>query len=146
MARTQVVPTACHSEGLADILERVLDKGVVIAGDIKIKLCDIELLTIQIRLLIASVDKAREMGLSWWWQSPQQQLPPQAVPPQSLPEAAPSIAHLRAQPAAADGLLTERRAQPVEHIFAQLSQSPTRPRGPSNGQSIQKPAWPPVAR
>ncbi len=74
---TQVIPTACHSEGLADILERVLDKGVVIAGDIKIKLCDIELLTIQIRLLIASVDKAREMGMTWWWQSPQQQQPPQ---------------------------------------------------------------------
>ncbi len=70
MAHTQVIPTACHSEGLADILERVLDKGVVIAGDIKIKLCDIELLTIQIRLLIASVDKAREMGMTWWWQSP----------------------------------------------------------------------------
>ena len=53
MAHTQMLPTACHSEGLADILERVLDKGVVIAGDIRIKLCDIELLSIQIRLLIA---------------------------------------------------------------------------------------------
>ena len=80
MAHAQLLPTACHSEGLADILERVLDKGVVIAGDIKIKLCDIELLSIQIRLLIASVDKAREMGLSWWWQ-PAQQGPP---PPHSL--------------------------------------------------------------
>ena len=55
---------------LADILERVLDKGVVIAGDIKIKLVDIELLTIQIRLLIASVDKAKEMGLDWWSTNP----------------------------------------------------------------------------
>jgi hypothetical protein len=54
------------SATLADILERVLDKGVVIAGDIKIKLVDIELLTIQIRLLICSVDKAREMGMDWW--------------------------------------------------------------------------------
>jgi hypothetical protein len=147
MARTQVVATACHSEGLADILERVLDKGVVIAGDIKIKICDIELLTIQIRLLIASVDKAREMGLSWWWQSPQQQLPPQPLPPQPVAEmAATNVPHLRSQAPATDGLLTERRAQPVEHIFAQLSQSPTRQRGPSNGQNIQKPAWPPVAR
>ena len=59
MAQTQTITTACRSEGLADILERVLDKGVVIAGDIKIKLCDIELLSIQIRLLVASVDKAR---------------------------------------------------------------------------------------
>ncbi len=48
------------------MLERVLDKGIVIAGDIKIKLVDIELLTIQIRLMIASVDKAKEMGMDWW--------------------------------------------------------------------------------
>ena len=52
------------------MLERILDKGLVIAGDIKIKLVDIELLTIQIRLLIASVDKAREMGLDWWMLNP----------------------------------------------------------------------------
>ncbi|HKG66484.1 MAG TPA: gas vesicle protein [Solirubrobacteraceae bacterium] len=51
---------------LADILERVLDKGIVIAGDIQINLLDIELLTIKLRLLVASVDKAREMGINWW--------------------------------------------------------------------------------
>ena len=51
---------------LADVLERVLDKGVVIAGDIQVNLLDIELLTIRIRLLVASVDKAREMGIDWW--------------------------------------------------------------------------------
>ncbi|MFT5560500.1 MAG: hypothetical protein ACI9Z9_000375 [Litorivivens sp.] len=55
-----------HSATLADILERILDKGVVIAGDIKIKLVDIELLTIEIRLLICSVEKAKEMGIDWW--------------------------------------------------------------------------------
>lgn len=55
---------------LADLLERVLDKGVVIAGDIRINLLDIELLTIKIRLLIASVDKAREMGIDWWEHDP----------------------------------------------------------------------------
>lgn len=55
-----------QATGLADILERVLDKGVVIAGDIQIKLADVELLTIKIRLLIASVDKAKEMGINWW--------------------------------------------------------------------------------
>jgi hypothetical protein len=55
---------------LADILERVLDKGVVIAGDIKIQLADIELLNIKIRLLVASVDKALEMGINWWQQDP----------------------------------------------------------------------------
>ena len=68
MARTEVIAHATHSESLADILERVLDKGLVIAGDIKIKLCDVELLSIQIRLLICSVDKAKEMGMTWWWQ------------------------------------------------------------------------------
>jgi hypothetical protein len=52
--------------GLAEVLELVLDKGVVIAGDIQIKLLDIEVLTIKLRLLIASVDKAREMGINWW--------------------------------------------------------------------------------
>jgi hypothetical protein len=51
---------------LADILERVLDKGIVIAGDIQINLLDIELLTIKLRLLVASVDKAKEMGIDWW--------------------------------------------------------------------------------
>jgi len=55
-----------HSSTLADVLERVLDKGLVIAGDIKIKLVDIELLTIQIRLVVCSVDKALEMGMDWW--------------------------------------------------------------------------------
>ncbi|HET6857405.1 MAG TPA: gas vesicle protein [Streptomyces sp.] len=58
------------SANLADILERVLDKGIVIAGDIKINLLDIELLTIKIRLLIASVDKAKEMGIDWWEDDP----------------------------------------------------------------------------
>jgi hypothetical protein len=56
--------------GLADVLELVLDKGVVIAGDIKINLLEIELLTIKLRLLIASVDKAREMGIDWWESDP----------------------------------------------------------------------------
>jgi hypothetical protein len=51
---------------LADVLERVLDKGIVIAGDIQINLLDIELLTIRLRLLVASADKAREMGIDWW--------------------------------------------------------------------------------
>jgi hypothetical protein len=61
-----------HSEpaNLADILERVLDKGIVIAGDIRINLLDIELLTIKIRLIIASVDRAREMGIDWWEHDP----------------------------------------------------------------------------
>lgn len=55
-----------NSTTVADLLERVLDKGVVIAGDIKIKLVEVELLTIQIRLVICSVDKAKEIGIDWW--------------------------------------------------------------------------------
>jgi hypothetical protein len=59
-----------ESTNLADLLERVLDKGIVIAGDIKIKLVDVELLTIQIRLVICSVDKAKEIGIDWWANNP----------------------------------------------------------------------------
>lgn len=55
---------------LVDVLERVLDKGLVVAGDIRINLLDIELLTIKVRLLIASADKAREMGIDWWANDP----------------------------------------------------------------------------
>jgi hypothetical protein len=55
---------------LADILERVLDKGIVIAGDIQISLLDIELLTIKLRLLVASVERAQEMGINWWESDP----------------------------------------------------------------------------
>src|SRR3954464_11627579 len=58
-------------DSLVDLLDRVLDKGVGIAGDISISLLDIELLTIKIRLLIASVDKAKEMGIDWWAHDPQ---------------------------------------------------------------------------
>ena len=66
----QTVAHAMQSSTLADVLERVLDKGIVIAGDIKIKLVDIELLYIQIRLVICSVDKAKEMGMDWWVNNP----------------------------------------------------------------------------
>jgi hypothetical protein len=55
---------------LADILERILDKGIIIAGDIRVNLLDIELLTIKIRLLVVSVDKAEEMGIDWWRHDP----------------------------------------------------------------------------
>ena len=57
-----------EATNLADILERVLDKGLVIAGDIKIQLADVDLLNIKIRLLVASVDTAMEMGINWWQQ------------------------------------------------------------------------------
>jgi hypothetical protein len=59
-------PATSHPAQLADVLERVLDKGIVIAGDIQVNLLDIELLTVKVRLLIASADKAKEMGIDWW--------------------------------------------------------------------------------
>ena len=62
--RTNVV--AGRSAGLVDILDRILDKGLVVAGDIKISLANVELLTIQIRLLVCSIDKAEQIGLNWW--------------------------------------------------------------------------------
>ena len=52
--------------GLVDVLDRILDKGLVIAGDIKVSLANVELLTLQIRLLICSIDKAEQIGLNWW--------------------------------------------------------------------------------
>jgi hypothetical protein len=61
---------APESANLADVLDRVLDKGVVIAGDIQINLLDIELLTIKLRLIVASVETARAMGLRWWETDP----------------------------------------------------------------------------
>jgi hypothetical protein len=58
------------STSLADLLERVLDKGIVIAGDVQVNLLDIELLTLKLRLIIASADTARSMGIDWWEHDP----------------------------------------------------------------------------
>src|SRR3954464_14711317 len=81
----QIVHTTDGSN-LADVVERILDKGVVIAGDIRIRLVEVELLTINIRLLISSVDRAREMGIDWWSHSaflcPGQRAGVAAAPPQ----------------------------------------------------------------
>src|SRR5882724_6421648 len=67
----QKLTHATSTSHLADMLERVLDKGIVIAGDIKVTLVDVELLTIQVRLMILSVDKARELGMDWWLRNPE---------------------------------------------------------------------------
>jgi hypothetical protein len=69
---SSIEPRAMHpsSASLADILERVLDKGIVIAGDVSVQLLDIELLTLKLRLLIASADTARSMGIDWWEHDP----------------------------------------------------------------------------
>ena len=66
MPEQRIITHGIQTTNLADILERVLDKGIVIAGDIRIQLADVQLLDIKIRLLIASVDKAKEIGIDWW--------------------------------------------------------------------------------
>lgn len=67
---SRTIATSTQGSTLADILERVLDKGIVIAGDISVSVASTELLHIRIRLLISSVDKAREMGINWWENDP----------------------------------------------------------------------------
>lgn len=62
----QSVPAARHSAGLVDLLDRVLDKGLVVAGDVKVSLAEVELLTIRIRLIVCSLEKAESIGLDWW--------------------------------------------------------------------------------
>ncbi|HZQ67403.1 MAG TPA: gas vesicle protein [Terriglobales bacterium] len=78
------VPTVSGTTNLVDILDRVLDKGLVIAGDVRISLANVELLTIRIRLLVCSVDKAEQIGLNWWKYDPhltmQAPAPPAALP------------------------------------------------------------------
>jgi gas vesicle protein GvpA/GvpJ/GvpM family len=78
------VPTVSGTTNLVDILDRVLDKGLVIAGDVRISLANVELLTIRIRLLICSVDKAEQIGLNWWKYDPHLTL--QGPAPQALPQ------------------------------------------------------------
>jgi hypothetical protein len=91
------VPTVSGTANLLDILDRVLDKGLVIAGDVRISLANVELLTIRIRLLVCSVDKAEQIGLNWWKFDPNLTYPgntlggqrPQIKAPQSAPTPAP---------------------------------------------------------
>ena len=68
--RNEALPSSGRSAGLVDVLDRVLDKGLVIAGDIKVSLAEVELLTIRIRLIVCSLDKAQEVGLDWWRHDP----------------------------------------------------------------------------
>jgi Gas vesicle protein len=83
------VPTVSGTTNLIDILDRVLDKGLVIAGDVRISLANVELLTIRIRLLVCSVDKAEQIGLNWWKHDPNLTMPNTApVSHQGLPPGA----------------------------------------------------------
>ena len=80
------VPTVSGTTNLIDILDRVLDKGLVIAGDIRVSLANVELLTIRIRLLVCSVDKAEQIGLNWWKYDPHLTAPART---QALPRVPP---------------------------------------------------------
>ena len=86
------VPTVSGTTNLVDILDRVLDKGLVIAGDIRISLANVELLTVRIRLLICSVDKAEQIGLNWWKYDPNlTQIPSGALATPGLPPRAEKV-------------------------------------------------------
>ncbi len=95
---TYEVQSAVRADGLADVLERVLDKGVVIAGDVTVSLVGIELLTVKLRLLVASVDKAKELGINWWEHDPA--LTARAVPEPETEALADRLAELEARLAA----------------------------------------------
>jgi hypothetical protein len=84
------VPTVSGTTNLVDILDRVLDKGLVIAGDVRVSLANVELLTIRIRLLVCSVDKAEQIGLNWWKYDPHLTMQSPVVP--KLVEAKPERA------------------------------------------------------
>jgi len=88
------VPTVTGTTNLVDILDRVLDKGLVIAGDVRIALANVELLTIRIRLLVCSVDKAEEIGLNWWKYDPHLTMQSPVLP--SIEEAQAAAARRRA--------------------------------------------------
>ena len=94
------VPTVSGTTNLIDILDRVLDKGLVIAGDIRVSLANVELLTIRIRLLVCSVDKAEQIGLNWWKHDPNLTTPIQPAAP---------IAHFGEVPASRRVQLTSPR-------------------------------------
>jgi hypothetical protein len=85
------IPTVSGTTNLVDILDRILDKGLVIAGDIRVSLANVELLTVRIRLLICSVDKAEQIGMNWWRFDPNltqavpRTQPARALPPSSIP-------------------------------------------------------------
>jgi Gas vesicle protein len=113
--RSELQPANHRVSGLVDVLDRVLDKGLAIAGDIKISLAEVELLTIRIRLIVCSIDKAQEIGLDWW------KYDPHFAP--GRPGAVNDGAELRRQLAALEAkvaLLSQNGRHPVQR----------RPRGP----------------
>ena len=108
----QAIAHSTESDTLADVLERVLNVGVVIVGDIKINLCDVELLTIQLRLLICSVEKAQELGIPWWWEQKPR------MPEEMVTKPSPSF----------DEMMPKRPSTQRVSSEPALSQNPGRPR------------------
>ena len=111
------VQSPIHRDSLADVLERILDKGLVIAGDVSISLVGIELLTIRLRLLVATVDKAKELGINWWETDPYLHAAPPtgasaSLPPPPMPQpAVPPRVLGPGGPAGDDAGLAERIAR-----------------------------------
>jgi hypothetical protein len=99
--------------GLVDVLDRILDKGLVIAGDIKVSLANVELLTLQIRLLVCSIDKAEQIGLNWWRYD--------------------TNLTTRAAVAEAENVELRERVAALEREIRQLSEAPARPEGAAKG-------------
>ena len=97
--------SAIETSNIADLLERILDKGMVIAGDIRISLVNVELLTVQLRLVICSVDKAKEMGMDWWVNNPvfSRQTGPSGHVEDSLNRIAQRLDHLESRMTAPPG-------------------------------------------
>lgn len=91
------IPTVSGTTNLVDILDRILDKGLVIAGDIRVSLANVELLTVRIRLLVCSVDKAEQIGLNWWKFDPNlSRATPAVNEPRALPQKNENSAGIRA--------------------------------------------------
>lgn len=125
MATKNHITHATRTSNLADVLERVLDKGVVIAGDIKIKLVDIELLTIQIRLVVCSVERAQAMGMNWWQSDPNLTLPRSPAPELRPPPSAAAECLPPPQPSALSGLAVaeQRPTAPADQRIFELEQT-----------------------
>ncbi|MFM8330458.1 MAG: gas vesicle protein [Candidatus Methylumidiphilus sp.] len=102
---------ATNSTTVADLLERLLDKGIVISGDIRIRLVEVELLTLEIRLLICSVDKAMEMGLDWWAGNPAFDSRARGAAALSAPDMEERLKRLEARLEAAAPVLEESASQ-----------------------------------
>jgi hypothetical protein len=120
MSHAQAIVQSTQSQGLPEVLERVLDKGVVIMGDIKIKLCDVELLSIQIRLLVCSVDKAREMGVAWWEPAVKQD---QAVPMPHYRQSSTPLPESTGEPMRAEESRFQQAMRAVENGPAEAASS-----------------------